>query len=367
MGFGFRKSFKIAPGVRFNVSHRSVGASVGVKGLRYSVNSRGQSRTTASIPGTGLSYTSTSGGRSYKSAAYNQRQKLLREQKEIMKQEELQRAKYEVDMFNNQIEVIKSIHKECDEHIDWQKISLYKHPYHIDEKGQNELNAINNLTNFKPSFTQKLFKSAEKEKQKLRDEINIAIEQDKQEFEEMTRTIKIAHKVMKQDVDTYFQVIDELSPLDDLLDFGSGFEFFIEDPNILEVDFIVNSKDVIPSKQKSLTKTGKLSEKDMPKTKYLDIFQDYVCSCAIRIARDMFAILPFKSVVVNAMDEQLNTATGQIEIVTVLSVKFDKNVLNTLNFDAIDCSDSMINFEHNMDFKKTKGFKPIEKLQLMQL
>lgn len=55
----------------------------------------------------------------------------------------------------------------------------------------------------------------------------------------MTRTIKIAHKVMKQDVDTYFQVIDELSPLDDLLDFGSGFEFFIEDPNILEVDFIV--------------------------------------------------------------------------------------------------------------------------------
>lgn len=57
-------------------------------------------------------------------------------------------------MFNNQIEVIKSIHKECDEHMDWQKISLYKHPYHIDETGQNELNAINNLTNFKPSFTQ---------------------------------------------------------------------------------------------------------------------------------------------------------------------------------------------------------------------
>lgn len=365
MGFGFRKSFKIAPGVRLNVSHRSVGASVGVKGLRYSVNSRGQSRTTASIPGTGISHTTTKSGRSYKSAAYNQRQQLLRQQKEIMKQEELQRAKYEVDMFNNQIELIKSIHKECDEHIDWQQISLSKHPYHTGEKGKHELEAINSLNNFKPTFTQKIFWSVEKEKQKLKNKIILAIEQDKQEFEELNRAIKIAHKVMKQDVDTYFQVIEEMSPLDDLLDYGSGFEFFIEDPNILEVDFMVNSKDVIPTKQKTLTKTGKLSEKDMPKTKYLDIFQDYVCSCAIRIARDMFAILPFKSVVVNAMDEQLNTATGKIEEVTILSVKFDKDVLNTLNFEAIDCSDSMSNFVHNMDFKKTKGFMPVEKLQVV--
>ncbi|MGG4409273.1 DUF4236 domain-containing protein [Niallia taxi] len=364
MGFGFRKSFKIAPGVRFNVSHRSVGVSAGVKGLRYSVNSRGQRRTTASIPGTGLSYTTTNSGRSYKNPAYNQRQQLLREQKEVMKQEEIQRAKFEVDMFNNQIEVIKSIHKECDDFIDWQQLSVSKHPYHTGEKGSNEIEAIANLTNFKPSFTQKIFKSTDKEQQKLKEKVTMALEQDKEEFEAINRTIKIAHKVMKQDVDTYFQVIEELSPLDDLLDFGSGFEFFIEDPNVLEVDFMVNSENVIPKKQKTLTKTGKLSEKDMPKTKYLDILQDYVCSCAIRIARDMFAILPFRSVIVNAMDQQINTATGQLEVLTILSVKFDKNILNSLNFDAIDCSDSMINFEHNMDFKKTKGFMAVEKIHL---
>lgn len=364
MGFGFRKSFKIAPGVRFNVSHRSVGVSAGVKGLRYSVNSRGQSRATASIPGTGLSYTTTSSGSSYKSPAYNKRQQLLREQKEIRKQEEIQQAKFEVDMFNNQIDLIKSIHKECDDFIDWQQISVSKHPYHTGEKGKNEIEAIANLTHYKPSFTQKLFKSMEKEQQKLKEKVILAIEQDREEFEEINRTIKIAHKVMKQDVDTYFQVIEELSPLDDLLDFGSGFEFFIEDPNVLEVDFIVNSENVIPKKQKTLTKTGKLSEKDMPKTKYLDILQDYVCSCAIRIARDMFAILPFKSIIVNAMDQQLNTATGQLEVVTILSVKFEKSILSSLNFDAIDCSDSMSNFEHNMDFKKTKGFIAVEKILL---
>ncbi|SDN62080.1 DUF4236 domain-containing protein [Bacillus sp. OK048] len=99
MGFGFRKSFKIAPGVRLNVSSRGVGASVGVKGLRYSVNSRGQRRTTVSLPETDLSHTSTSGGktrrgnssRSYKSASY-QRQREL----ELIKKKEKSLRNYNV-------------------------------------------------------------------------------------------------------------------------------------------------------------------------------------------------------------------------------------------------------------------------------
>ncbi len=148
------------------------------------------------------------------------------------------------------------------------------------------------------------------------------------------------------------------------MEFGSGFEFFVEDPEILEVEFDVHSEKVVPKQMKSLTKTGKLTIKDMPKSKFYDIMQDYVCSCAIRIARDMFAILPFEAVVVHAMDEQLNTGTGHKERIPVLSVKFEKGKLNTLNFDSIDCSDSMINFDHNMNFKKTKGFLPVTKLEI---
>ena len=59
MGFGFRKSFKIAPGVKLNTGKRGASLSVGGKGLTANISKRG-TRTTASIPGTGLSYTSTS-------------------------------------------------------------------------------------------------------------------------------------------------------------------------------------------------------------------------------------------------------------------------------------------------------------------
>ena len=63
MGFIFRKSFKVAPGVRLNVSKRGMGVSVGARnGPRVSVNSSG--RVTKSVriaPGLRYQETSTLG------------------------------------------------------------------------------------------------------------------------------------------------------------------------------------------------------------------------------------------------------------------------------------------------------------------
>ena len=59
MGLRFRKSFKVAPGVKINVGKKSVGLSVGGKGGRVTVNSSGRLTKSASIPGTGISYFET--------------------------------------------------------------------------------------------------------------------------------------------------------------------------------------------------------------------------------------------------------------------------------------------------------------------
>ena len=88
----------------------------------------------------------------------------------------------------------------------------------------------------------------------------------------------------------------------------------------MEVEFNVKSDAIVPDYSLSLTKTGKLSKKALTKTAYYQIVQDYVCSCAIRIARDLFALLPLNTVVVHAVEDRLNTATGHTEEVTVLSV-----------------------------------------------
>lgn len=64
MGFRFRKSLKIAPGVKLNFNKKSTGITLGGKGFHYTKNSKGKHTTTASIPGTGLSYTSSGSGKS---------------------------------------------------------------------------------------------------------------------------------------------------------------------------------------------------------------------------------------------------------------------------------------------------------------
>lgn len=57
MGMRFRKSIKLGGGTKLNLSKSGVGISTGVKGFRVSKNTSGRSRVTASLPGTGLSYT----------------------------------------------------------------------------------------------------------------------------------------------------------------------------------------------------------------------------------------------------------------------------------------------------------------------
>ena len=60
MGFRFRKSVKAGP-VRINFSKSGVGHSVGGKGFRVTKRADGKTQTTASIPGTGVSYVKTTG------------------------------------------------------------------------------------------------------------------------------------------------------------------------------------------------------------------------------------------------------------------------------------------------------------------
>jgi endonuclease YncB( thermonuclease family) len=56
MGFRFRKSFRILPGIRLNLNAKSKSVRFGPRGLGYTVSTTGKRRITASIPGTGLSY-----------------------------------------------------------------------------------------------------------------------------------------------------------------------------------------------------------------------------------------------------------------------------------------------------------------------
>ena len=59
MGFRFRKSIKIFPGIRINLSKSGISTSVGVPGATVNIKGN-KTTTTAGLPGTGVSYRSSS-------------------------------------------------------------------------------------------------------------------------------------------------------------------------------------------------------------------------------------------------------------------------------------------------------------------
>jgi hypothetical protein len=71
MSLRFRKSIKIMPGVRINVSKSGISTSIGVKGATVNLKPGRKARATVGIPGTGLSYTTTlsSGDKSHEQGA----------------------------------------------------------------------------------------------------------------------------------------------------------------------------------------------------------------------------------------------------------------------------------------------------------
>jgi hypothetical protein len=79
MGFRFRKSFQLIPGLRLNVSKGGLSVTAGVPGLSVDVNSR-KTSLNVGLPGTGLSYNQTlirhgqSGRGAYRAAAAEQRE-----------------------------------------------------------------------------------------------------------------------------------------------------------------------------------------------------------------------------------------------------------------------------------------------------
>lgn len=59
--FRFRRSIQILPGLRLNLGKRSTSVSIGGRGAHVTIGGPRGTRTTIGIPGSGLSYSETTG------------------------------------------------------------------------------------------------------------------------------------------------------------------------------------------------------------------------------------------------------------------------------------------------------------------
>jgi hypothetical protein len=296
--------------------------------------------------------------------------------KEQQKLEEIHNAQQAVSDWENYVETIQSLHKNCTEPVDWQQIENTKKPIEPTLESKNETIAKNKLDNYKPSFLDKLFGSTPKKLNRLNILLRQAREKDKKEYDinfnlyldelkNWEELQEISVGIKNRRTEFYKKALQYFDPFSDIGELGTQISFNFKE-NYIDVDLHVNSLDVIPDYELKQTSTGKLSKKDMPKTRFNELYQDHICSASMRIAREVFAYLPIDYARINAVAQIVNTKTGHLEEQPILSVIFPPKTIVNLNLKSIDPSDSMRNFVHNMSFNKTRGFSVVEKAELEQ-
>lgn len=320
MGLRFRKSISIIPGVKLNFGKTGMSVSAGVPGFRKTFHTSGRVTTSVGIPGTGLYYVDTKNTRTQSNRKGTQtRQGARSNYAEPVYDEGNQSyniddaivdrngsntsvsANYELsapigfeEVSQVDANLLKSIHKSADDSIDWTEVL-------VSPNAPSEI------------YDQHMWSYYH----------------------------SMAPKILAGDIDTYLQLIYEVNPLDDLMMYGSEFEFGTDDSKKIEVEFNVNIN--------VLTK----AKRELTITEYNLLLQDYVCSVCIRIARDMFSLLPIRNTIVHAVLD------GQI----IVSVNFDRTNLSKVKFGYIDSSDTLSQFKHNMCFDELNGFSVIDNIE----
>lgn len=301
---------------------------------------------------------------------------LVRQERAYEKMQQLEQAAYDVEVHENRIDMLKSVHKECGGKWDWQAIYSQEAGAAPTQGAYLENAALAKLRGFKPSLVDKILgrtkskiaalnDAVEAEKQKDIAEYEQALKDHQDELEDLEEAKKLANRIIQGEESAYLEAIEETDPFSDISALGSGLSFKLPDKSTIEATLSVRDQDSVPSEIKALLQSGKVSVKKMPKGAFYELYQDYICSCVIRVARESFALLPVQVVLVHAMGNVLNTKTGYIEEQPILSVSIPRETLDGLNLETIDPSDSMRNFVHNMDFKKTSGFRVVQKIDPM--
>ena len=264
MGLSFRKSITSLPGVKVNVSKSGLSLSAGIGGLHGSINTKGQVRGTASLPGTGVRYTKTKNIKDLLPGAEEKKKAEAAEKK--AKAAEAKKAKKEAEAPKEEApkkpkkgdvsKTITGIYAMSDRAIEWIAIK----------------NSSSDLG-----------------------------------YENWDYLKERADKVLGGDIDTYLEIINDVNPFAELIDMGCEFECGTDNPMKMFVECKINADKVLEEYK---------SEKE--------IYEDYVAGVALKAGRDIFALLPLWQVEVTCLENDQTVLNVKFTRDNFESLNFEK-------------------------------------------
>lgn len=397
MAIRFRKSFKLAPGVRMNLSGGGLGWSVGPRGASLGIGSRGTFLNTG-IPGTGLSMrhslssvkstgrsTSTSGSShspprttsvsltvdvkdngdiTFKDSNGNVVSDDLIEQAKAQNGSEIKALiQRTCDGINEQVIALSELHLKTPDPASRPTYKAQPFPAAPPAKPVERV----------PGFFEKLFKSKLAQIQQVNDRAwsayaalhaqwekeradFAAVEAEKQAL--ISRAVAGDPEAME---DFLGKVLEDIVwPRETLVSFevrgsGSKLSFDVDLPEI----------DDLPTKTASVPQRGlRLSVKDIGPTNVQKMYAKHIHSIGFRLLGEAFAMLPtVQEITLSGYSQRKNKATGQendeyLYSVTVLRTQWHQ--IDIANLSSIDVLAAFTLFDLRRDMSKTGVFKSIE-------
>ncbi|MCY3019684.1 MAG: hypothetical protein NTW87_11730 [Planctomycetota bacterium] len=293
------------------------------------------------------------------------RRDLERRTKEEAKLSEIERSRLEVETYESWLEVLVSAHKEQSERLDWVALKASLLPPCPVKSSYHEYRAkqrIAVLPDSQKDDSGAMLAKAQNQDEEAHHEALQSYAKEKAEWE---RLKDLASRVIAGEHKAYHEALTEFNPFAEFSGLGSQLRFTVPNPKLLVCVLKVKGTEVIPSEVKTLTATGKVSVKQMPRARFHELYQDCLCSYMLRVAREVFALLPVETLLITACADSIDPRTGQTVEQPVLSAAMPRAEVDGLNFERLDPSDAIENLTHRGDFRasrKSGTFMPITPL-----
>lgn len=307
MGLRFRKSIKICDGLRLNFGKNGASVTVGSGPFKKTYNTNGNVTTTMGLPGTGIYWTETE-RRGSRNNRRNSSPRQTRESLDTLQND--YQVSSALDDYFLQSDASENVASTAvrEAHIPASAQPPVSNTARVNStESQPVVPVPETVTGLSAEAIKKLYVYADAPIDWTELIAGATAEDLLMDSVVHSYCAQMAPRILSGDVDAYLEVIERLRPVDDVALYSGDFEFGTDKPTYIEVEFVVNPDRVL---------RGGISD---------GMLEEFISAIAVRVARDLFALLPVRKVLVHV------EITGN----TVLSVILDRSQLCGINFKNI--------------------------------
>ena len=273
-----------------------------------------------------------------------------------------ERVRYEVELHDDLLRDLRSMHRECGPGWDWRAMAdapAPAPPCHGDEYTQT---AKHRLAAYTPTFWDWFLARGGERRESLRDAVVRARHKDRETYVENVRAhngaltahadaVEFARRMLKNDLEAFSIAVRDFGLFSGLPIVKNSMLISVPKHDVVHVVYDCNSDNVVPRTVKRVLATGLLSVKEMPKYDYTELQRNYLCSSLLRVARETIALLPVETAIVTACRKRPNLQTGHLELLPIASAAVPRLSLQHIQWDSVHPQYAMNNFIHRVDFR----------------